>query len=221
MAKTKKARKKTGGAKTDFASKKTLKKLAKKVDDMGEDIGAAHNSDRTLGERLDQGLETLANDLRKVSTGIEAHVNAVKFEAAKQVEAAKSEAAREMVALKADMAKQIDAAKAESSRLVASVKAEAAALLAEASKASEQAIGKLKDELAQARAELEKAAKSAKAGKPAKSAASDSAQRPVPARRPKATATKAAGASAKTPAKTPAKRRRSTNSGASKGDTGR
>jgi len=159
MAKTKKTKKKNGGAtassKAGHASKKAVKKLAKKVEGMGDDIVAAHQSDRTLGERLDQGLETLANDLRKISTGIEAHVNAVKFEANKQVEAAKTESGREIAALKADMAKQIEAAKADASRLMQAVKAETSALLADAGQASDQVIAKLKDELAQARAEID------------------------------------------------------------------
>jgi ElaB/YqjD/DUF883 family membrane-anchored ribosome-binding protein len=208
MAKTKKSKKKTGGAKTDFASKKTLKKLAKKVDAMGDEIAAAQQSDHTLGERLDEGLKTLANDLRKFSTGIEAHVNAVKFEASKQVEAAKSEAAREIAAVKADMAKQIEAAKSEATKLAQVVKAETSALLADAGKASDQVAAKLKEELAHARAEVDKALKSAKSG---------GGQRPAAAARAKATTSKAA--SKATAPKSPLKRRPATNSGASKDDT--
>ncbi len=206
MAKTKKSKKKTGGAKTDFASKKTLKKLAKKVDAMGDAIGAAQQSDHTLGERLDAGLKTLANDLRKFSTGIEAHVNAVKFEANKQVEAVKSEAARELAAVKADMAKQIEAAKSEATKLAQAVKAETSALLADAGKASEQVVAKLKDELTHARAEIDKAVKSAKSG----------GQRPAAATRPKATTSKAA--SKATAPKSPLKRRPAANGEASKDD---
>jgi hypothetical protein len=215
MAKTKKSKKKTGGAKTEFASKKTVKKLAKKVDAMGDEIGAVRQSDHTLGERLDEGLKTLANDLRKFSTGIEAHVNAVKFEANKQVEAAKTEAAREIAAVKADMAKQIEAAKSEASRLAQAVKTETSALLADAGQTSDKVIAKLKDELAHARAEIDKAVKSTKSG---------GGQRPAAATRSKATTSKAAASKTTasraggTAPKSPLKRRPATNSGASKDD---
>ena len=204
MAKTKKA-KKNGGGRGDAAGKKAIKKLAKKVEGMREEIGAAQDTDRMLGARLDEGLKTLANDLRKISTGIEAHVNAVKFDAGKQVEAVKSEAAREIAALKADMAKQIGAAKAETARLVEAVKAEAASLLADASKASDQAIATLKADLAQARSEIEKAVQSVKSG---------GNQRPAAATRAKATASKPVGS----PAKSPLKRRPPRNGDAAKDD---
>jgi hypothetical protein len=212
MAKTKsktKTKKKSGAGKADFASKKTVKKLAKKIDGMDETIGAAHQSDLSLGERLDRGLETLASDLRKTSTGLEAHVSAVKSEAGKQIEAAKSEAARELAALKADMAKQVASAKAEAARLVEAVKSEAAALLADASQVSDQAIAKLKAELAAARTEIADAIKPSSPTKPS------GPQRPAPATRAKATASKSASARPKTPLKG----RPAANGGASKGDT--
>jgi len=192
MAKTKKTKKNGGGG--DGSGKKAIKKLAKKIEEMREDIGAAQDTGRVLGARLDEGLKTLANDLRKISTGIEAHVNAVKFEAGKQVEAVKSEAAREIAALKADMVKQIGAAKSETARLVEAVKAEAASLLADASKASDQAIATLKADLAQARAEIEKAVQQVKSG---------GNQRPAAATRAKATASKPVGGAAKSPLKRP------------------
>ncbi|HUT48673.1 MAG TPA: hypothetical protein VM325_04995 [Alphaproteobacteria bacterium] len=208
MAKNKKAKKKSGAGKAAIAGKKTVKKLAKKIDAMDEDIGAARQSGLSLVERIDQGLETLASDLRKTSTGLEAHVSAVKSEAGKQIEAVRSEAARELTALKADMAKQVEAAKAEAVRLVEAVKSEAAALLADASQASDQAVARLKAELAAARTEIANAVKPSARTKPA------GPQRPAPATRAKATASKPTGASAKTPLKG----RPAANGGASKDD---
>lgn len=205
MAKNKNAKKKTGAGKAAFASKKKVKKLAEKIDGIGEDVGAARQSDLSLVKRIDRGLETLASDLRKTSTGLEAHVSAAKSEAVKQIEAAKSEAARELKVLKADMAKQVDAAKAEAVRLVEAVKTEAAALLADAGKASDEAIEKLKAELAAARTESGKTDKPSGPTKPTKPAGP---QRPAPATRAKATTSKSAGASIKARPKTPQKNAR-------------
>ena len=93
MAKNKKAKKKSGAGKAAFASKKKVKKLAEKIDGIGEDISATRQSDLSLVERIDKGLESLASDLRKTSTGLEAHVSAVKSEAVKQIEAVKGPSA--------------------------------------------------------------------------------------------------------------------------------
>lgn len=198
MAKDKKEKKKSGAKTADFGRKKKVKKRAKKADAPNEDVGGGRESKRSLGQRLDQGLETLASELRSVSTGLETHVNAIKFDARKQVEAVKTEAARELQALKSDMAKQIEVARSEAAGLVEAVKSEAAAQLAEARKASDQAMKTLKAELDDARTEIAKAIKPS--GGPARSRSSETS------------------GPSRTGAKRPAKAKPTPRGGAPKGD---